>query len=53
MQTAVYNVIMIASKLDSPLVVRKANENRLSQRTPELCDKILFEITGFEVLDDK
>ena len=52
MQTAIFSVIIIASKLDSTLVVKKATDNRHSQRTPELCDKILFEVQGFEVLPD-
>ena len=52
MQTAIFSVIIIASKLDSTLVVKKATDNRHSQRTPELCDKILFEVQGFELLPD-
>ena len=53
MQTAVFNVILIASKLDSPLVIKKAKNARLSQRTPDLCDNILYEVQGFELLPDE
>ena len=53
MQTAVFNVILIASKLDSQLVIKKAKNARLSQRTPDLCDKILYEVQGFELLPDE
>lgn len=52
MQIAVYNVIIIASKLDKALVIKKATGSRSSQRTPEMCDKILYEIQGFEILED-
>jgi hypothetical protein len=52
MQIAVYNVIIIASKLDKLLVIQKATGNRLSQRTTEMCDKILYEIQGFEILEE-
>jgi hypothetical protein len=52
MQIAVYNVIIIASKLDKSLVIQKATGNRLSQRTTEMCDKILYEIQGFEILEE-
>ena len=53
MQTAVLRVILVASKLDSALVVKKAGQCRLSQRTPEFCDKILYEIQGYEILPDE
>ena len=42
-----------SSKLDSPLVIKKAKNARLSQRTPDLCDNILYEVQGFELLPDE
>jgi hypothetical protein len=53
MQTAVLKVILVASKIDPGLVVKKAGQCRLSQRTPEFCDKILYEIQGYEILPDE
>ena len=52
MQTAVLNVILVAGKIDPILVVKKAEENRLSQRTTDFCDRIIFEVKGIEVLND-
>lgn len=53
MQTAVLRVILVASKLDPGIVEKKAGQCRLSQRTPEYCDKILYEIQGYEILTDE
>jgi hypothetical protein len=53
MQTAVLKVILVASRIDPGLVVKKAGQCRLSQRSPEFCDKILYEIQGFEILPDE
>ena len=51
-QNAVLNVILVAGKIDPALTVKKAVINRVSHRTSEYCDKVLYEIQGFEVLDD-
>lgn len=52
MQEAVLTVILLAGKIDPALTVKKALVNRVSHRTTEYCDKVMYEIRGFEVLDD-
>ena len=52
MQTSVLNVILVAGKIDPSLVVKKAEQNRLSQRTTDFCDRIVFEVKGIQVLSD-
>ena len=51
-QKAVLNVILVAGKIDPALTIKKALINRVSHRTSEYCDKVLYEIQGFELLDD-
>jgi hypothetical protein len=53
MQEAVLTVILVAGKIDPALTVKKALINRVSHRTTEYCDKVMYEIRGFEVLDDE
>jgi hypothetical protein len=51
-QNSVFNVIVVASNIDKNLVVKKAHENRVSHRTTKMCDRVLFEVEGFEILND-
>lgn len=43
-QDAVFKAIIIAAKIDKSLVVKKADSNRLSHRSPLLCDRIAEEL---------
>ena len=52
MQQAVLRTIIQASKLDKTLVIKKAENNRMCHRTPIMCDKVLIEVTGVEILED-
>jgi hypothetical protein len=52
MQQAVFKVIIKASIIDKKLVCKKAGDSKHSHRTTEMCDQILFEVEGFQVLDD-
>lgn len=49
-QQAVFNTIVTASNVDKGLVIKKAESNRLSHRSPVLCDKVIIEVQGFEIL---
>lgn len=51
-QQAVCQVIVTASTLDKELVLKKAVSNRANHRSPDMCDKITFEVRGFEILPD-
>ena len=44
-------VIIQASKIDKDLVEKKAERNRTTHRTPMMCDRILAEVRGFEILE--
>lgn len=52
MQQTVYQVVATCAKIDKALVLKKAAANRGSHRTPDLCDKVTFEVQGFAVLDE-
>ena len=52
MQNTVYGVIITCARIDKPLLLKKAGLNRGSHRTPDMCDKIIFEVQGYQVLDE-
>ena len=52
MQNIVYGVIVTCARIDRSLLLKKAGMNRGSHRTPDMCDKIIFEVQGFQVLDE-
>jgi hypothetical protein len=49
-QEAVLRTIVTASTIDKDLVLKKAADNRLSHRSPQLCDRIVVEVQGYEIL---
>jgi dynein assembly factor 5 len=52
-QEAVFQVaVTVASSLNKQLVLKKAELNRLSHRTPIMCNKLIIEVQGFEILED-
>ncbi len=52
-QDAVFAAICVAAnEIDRPLVLKKAENNRLSHRSPVLCDKLIVEVQGFEILEN-
>ena len=51
-QVAVYRVIVVAGSIDKALTLKKAERSRLSHRSPAMCDKVVVELTGIEILDD-
>jgi dynein assembly factor 5 len=51
-QTAVKGVILQIAKLNKDKVIKKAESNRISHRTPALCDSIITEVQGYEILSD-
>ena len=51
-QNAVFAVIVTAAGLDKALVLKKANANRANHRSPLLCDRLVVEVQGFEILED-
>ena len=51
-QQAVFKVIIQASEIDKQMVLKKAESSRNSHRTPIMCNKIIFEVSGVEILDD-
>ena len=51
MQHAVYKVILVISRINKDLVIQKASLNKESHRSPDLCNKIIFEVKGIEILD--
>ena len=50
-QKAVSQVIIVAATLDKTLVVKKALLARANHRTPAMCDAILLDVEGFQVLE--
>ena len=52
MQHIVYGVIVTCARIDRSWLLKKAGMNRGSHRTPDMCDKIIFEVQGFQVLDE-
>eukprot|EP01034_Spumella_vulgaris_P021360 gene21362-27390_t len=51
-QNALFGVITTAAALDKALVLKKANANRVNHRSPVLCDRLVVEAQGFEILED-
>jgi dynein assembly factor 5 len=51
-QNAVFAVIVTAAELDKAVVLKKANANRANHRSPLLCDRLVVEVQGFEILED-
>jgi len=51
-QNAVLQVIVTASEIEKELVLKKAENNRLSHRATTMCDKVVAEVQGFEILED-
>lgn len=51
-QQAVLSVIMVASQVNKDLVCKKAQNCRTTHRSPDMCDKVLLDVTGFQVLED-
>ena len=45
-------LVQAATSLDKRSVLGKAEKNRSSHRTPTMCDKVVFEVTGVEILED-
>ncbi|KAJ1431238.1 armadillo-type protein [Ochromonadaceae sp. CCMP2298] len=52
LQQAVLGALLQAAKLDKALVLRKAERNRSNHRTPLMCDRVVVEVTGVEILED-
>lgn len=50
-QSAVQSTIISTAGINKELILKKAQANRTSHRTPELCDKILVEVQGYEILE--
>jgi len=51
-QQAVFKVIIQASEIDKQLVLKKAERNVNSHRTPTMCNKVIFEVSGMEILQE-
>ena len=52
-QEAVLPVIVIAANhIDKDLVVKKAENSKNSHRSSALCNRLLVDVQGFEILDD-
>jgi hypothetical protein len=52
-QTAVLQAIVQAARsLDKEAVLAKAEKNRAYHRSPAMCDKVVVEVTGLEILQD-
>ena len=50
-QEAVLQVIVKAGKfIDKEIVLKKANNNRKNHRSPVMCDKVINEVQGYEIL---
>jgi hypothetical protein len=50
-QKAVSQVIVVAASIDKGLVIKKARLARSNHRTPAMCDAILLDVEGFQVLE--
>jgi hypothetical protein len=51
-QAVLQAIVQCATSLDREAVLRKAEKNRTCHRTPAMCDRVAFEVTGVEVLDN-
>ena len=51
-QNAVLSVIVTAGDIDKDRVLKKAESNRLSHRSPVMCERVQAEVQGFEILAD-
>ena len=51
-QAVLQAVLQAATTLNKSLVLSKAEKNRICHRTPAMCDKVVFEVTGVEILED-
>lgn len=49
-QEAVYRVIIAASALNKELVLKKCDKSRATHRSTAMCDKVAFEVRGYEEL---
>jgi hypothetical protein len=47
----VFDVIVVASTINKELVVKKAEASRRCHRSTSMCDQLLAEVQGFEILD--
>jgi len=45
-------IVQVATTLDKNAVLKKAEKNRSCHRTPVMCDKVVFEVTGVEILEE-
>lgn len=50
-QAVLKAVVQAGITLDREAVLRKAEKNRTCHRTPAMCDRVVFEVTGMEILD--
>jgi hypothetical protein len=53
MQTAAMAPIIAIAKLDRPLVEKKAELKRSTHRSPEMCDKVLAAVQGYEIIEER
>lgn len=51
-QAVLSAIVQLAKSLDKDAVLKKADKNRSCHRTPVMCDKVVFEVTGVEILED-
>lgn len=51
-QAVLQAIVQAATSLDKAAVLRKAEKNRVCHRTPAMCDKVVFEVTGVEILEE-
>lgn len=51
-QEAVFAVLVAAAPLGRELVLKKADTNRSTHRTPHACNRLTAEVQGFEILND-
>ena len=45
-------IVQVAKTLDKSAVLKKAEKNRDCHRTPVMCDRVMFEVTGVEILSE-
>lgn len=50
-QAVLQAIVQAATSLDREVVLRKAEKNRACHRTPVMCDRVAFEVTGVEILE--
>ena len=51
-QAVLQAIVQVATSLDKNAVLKKAEKNRTCHRTPVMCDKVVFEVTGVEILEE-